>query len=233
MPGLKSVKCKYFIKRQFRKLIQAYLRNIIIMKITILGAGNIGLAAGTKWTQKGHEVVFGVRDPQSQKAWNALNIGAKVYTFQEALETAEVVLIALPFGVVDEVIKSIDIDWDNKIIIDATNPISSGTEPFESAAEAITAWTSNADVVKAFNTTGVTNMQNPIYHDKPINTFICGDEPASKKIVKQLAEDLGFSVVDVGGLENAVLLENLAKLWVTMAYKLGKGPHFAFTIVER
>lgn len=45
--------------------------------------------------------------------------------------------------------------------------------------------------------------------------------------------DLGFRVVDVGGSENAVLLENLAKLWVTMAYKLGKGPNFTFTIVER
>ncbi|MFN0275937.1 MAG: NADPH-dependent F420 reductase [Chitinophagales bacterium] len=203
------------------------------MKITILGAGNIGLAAGTKWTQCGHEVIFGVRDPQSQKAWNALNIGAKVMPFQEATVDAEVVLIAIPFGVADEVIKSIDVEWEGKIIIDATNPISATTEPFASAAEAITAWTSNGDVVKAFNTTGVMNMQNPNYNGKPIETFICGDEVASKKIVKQLAEDLGFRVVDVGGLENAVLLENLAKLWVTMAYKLGKGPNFAFTIAER
>lgn len=203
------------------------------MNITILGAGNIGLATGTKWKQAGHDVIFGVRDPQSQKAWNALNIGAKVMQFQQAIENAEIVFIALPFGVVDEVIKSIDVDWDGKIIIDATNPISTTTEPFESAAEAITAWTSNGDVVKAFNTTGVTNLQNPVYNGKAIETFICGDEPASKKIVTKLAEDLGLRVVDVGGLENAVMLENLAKLWVTMAYKLGRGPNFAFTIAER
>lgn len=203
------------------------------MNITILGAGNIGLAAGTKWKQAGHEVIFGVRDPQSQKAWNALNIGAKVKNFQEAIENAEIVFLALPFGVVDEVIKSIDVDWEGKIIIDATNPISATTEPFESAAEAITAWTSNGDVVKAFNTTGVMNLQNPVYNDKPIETFICGDEPASKKIVSQLAEDLGFRVVDVGGLENAFMIENLARLWITMAYKLGRGPNFAFTIAER
>jgi hypothetical protein len=203
------------------------------MKITILGAGNIGLAAGTRWTQAGHEVVFGVRDPQSQKAWNALNIGARVMSFQDALADAQIVMMALPFGVVDEVIKSIDVDWEGKIIIDATNPISASTEPFKSAAEAIAAWTSNGDVVKAFNTTGVMNMQNPQYNGKAIETFICGDEADSKKVVKQLAEDLGFRVVDVGGIENAVLLENLAKLWVTMAYKLGKGPNFAFTIAER
>jgi len=203
------------------------------MHITILGAGNIALAAGTKWKAKGHDITFGVRDPQSQKAWNAISIGAKVTTFQESMANAEVVLIALPFGVADEVIKSIDVDWDGKIIIDATNPVSVSTEPFESAAEAISAWTGNADVVKAFNTTGVANMINPIYNDQAIETFICGDDDASKKVVTALAEDLGFKVIDTGGLENAVMLENLAKLWITMAYKLGKGPNFAFTLVHR
>lgn len=203
------------------------------MRITILGAGNIGLAAGTKWKAKGHEITYGVRDPQSQKAWNAISIGAKVTTFQAAMENAEVVLVALPFGIADEVIKSIDVEWDGKIIIDATNPISAGTEPFDSAAEAISAWTGNADVVKAFNTTGVSNMINPEYNGKAIETFICGDDDAAKKVVSGLAEELGFKVIDIGDLENALLLENLAKLWVTMAYKLGKGPNFAFTIVER
>lgn len=203
------------------------------MHITILGAGNIGLAAGTKWKEKGHTITFGVRDPQSQKAWNAMNIGAEVKTFQEAMQGAEVVLIAVPFGVTDEVIKNINTDWDNKVIIDATNPISASTEPFDSAAEAIAAWTGNGNVVKAFNTTGVANMINPVYHGKAIETFICGDDADAKKVVHQLAEDLGFRVMDMGGLENAVLLENLAKLWVTTAYKLGKGPNFAFTVVER
>lgn len=203
------------------------------MHITILGAGNIGLAAGTKWKEKGHTVTFGVRDPQSQKSWNARNIGAEVKTFDEAMQGAEVVLIALPFGVTDEVIKNMQSDWDNKIIIDATNPISAGTEPFDSAAEAIAAWTGNSDVVKAFNTTGVGNLSNPVYHGKAIETFICGNDDAAKKVVTGLAEELGFRVVDLGNLENAVLLENLAKMWVTMAYKLGKGPNFAFTIAER
>lgn len=203
------------------------------MRIAILGAGNIGLAAGIKWMAKGHEVVFGVRDTQSQKAWNAINAGAKVIGFQEACDGAEVILIALPFAIVDDVIKSIDVEWEGKIIIDATNPISAGTDPFESAAEAIQAWTGNGDVIKAFNTTGAINLANPVYDGKPIETFICGENVNSKAVVTTLAEDLGFNVVDVGGLENAPMLESLAKLWVTMAYKLGKGPNFAFTIVTR
>ncbi|HMU69111.1 MAG TPA: NAD(P)-binding domain-containing protein [Chitinophagales bacterium] len=203
------------------------------MHITILGAGNIGLAAGKKWKDKGHSITFGVRDPESQKAWDARNIGAEVKPFQEAMQGAEVVLIAVPFGVTDEVIKNIQFDWDNVIIIDTTNPISASTEPFDSAAEAIAAWTGNGNVVKAFNTTGVGNMLNPIYNGTAIETFICGDDADAKKCVAGLAEDLGFRVMDMGGLQNAVLLENLAKMWVTAAYKLGKGPNFAFTVVQR
>lgn len=203
------------------------------MRIAILGAGNIGLAAGIKWLKKGHEITFGVRDTQSQKAWNAIETGAKVNGFQEACNDAEVILIALPFGIADDVIKAINIEWDDKIIIDATNPISIATDPFDSAAEAIQAWTGNDNIVKAFNTTGSANLSNPIYNGLPIETFICGNEKNSKEVVTQLAEELGFTVVDVGGLENAPMLESLANLWTTMAYKLGKGPNFAFTIVTR
>lgn len=203
------------------------------MRIAILGAGNIGLAAGIKWLKKEHEVVFGVRDTQSQKAWNAMETGAKVTGFQDACNGAEVVLIALPFGIVDDVIKAIDVDWDNKIIIDATNPVSASTEPFDSATEAIQAWTGSENVIKAFNTTGSANLINPVYYGTAIETFICGNDKDSKAVVTKLAEDLGFKVVDVGGVENAPLLESLAKLWITMAYKLGKGPNFALTIVTR
>ena len=37
------------------------------MKISVLGAGNIGGTLGGKWAAKGHDVVFGVRDPQADK----------------------------------------------------------------------------------------------------------------------------------------------------------------------
>src|ERR1700692_630046 len=33
-----------------------------IMKIGILGAGNVGGALGAGWGKRGHEIVFGVRD---------------------------------------------------------------------------------------------------------------------------------------------------------------------------
>ncbi len=32
------------------------------MDIAVIGAGNVGGTLGTRWSQKGHRVIFGVRD---------------------------------------------------------------------------------------------------------------------------------------------------------------------------
>ena len=37
------------------------------MKIAIITAGNVGGTLGTRWVQKGHPVVFGVKNPQDDK----------------------------------------------------------------------------------------------------------------------------------------------------------------------
>jgi 8-hydroxy-5-deazaflavin:NADPH oxidoreductase len=37
------------------------------MKIAILGAGNVGGTLGAAWANRGHEVVFGVRDAADPK----------------------------------------------------------------------------------------------------------------------------------------------------------------------
>ena len=38
------------------------------MEIAIIGAGNVGTTLGNAWIKRGHEVAFGVRDPESAKA---------------------------------------------------------------------------------------------------------------------------------------------------------------------
>ncbi len=42
------------------------------MRIAILGAGNVGGGLGKAFAAVGHEVVFGVRDPESTKTLAAL-----------------------------------------------------------------------------------------------------------------------------------------------------------------
>jgi predicted dinucleotide-binding enzyme len=90
-----------------------------------------------------------------------------------------------------------------------------------------------ARVVNAFNTTGWPNMANPLYGTQPATMFICGDDAEAKATVAQLAEDLGFEVVDTGALTTARWLEPLAMLWIHPCVGLGWGPEFAFKILRR
>jgi len=47
-----------------------------------------------------------------------------------------------------------------------------------------------------------------------------------------LAADIGFEVIDVGGLESSALLENLAALWIHML-RSGMGRDMAFKLLRK
>ncbi|MEO8970984.1 MAG: NAD(P)-binding domain-containing protein, partial [Ktedonobacteraceae bacterium] len=68
--------------------------------IAILGAGNIGGTLGRKWVAVGHRVVFGVNNPQGEKARKLrsdLGDRATITTTAEALATnPDVVVLAIP-----------------------------------------------------------------------------------------------------------------------------------------
>lgn len=207
------------------------------MQIAIMGTGNVGRALGAGWVRAGHQVVYGSREPQSEKA-QALQAetGATVAAFQAALNGADVVVLAVPWAAVSELLPQLS-GWDGKVLIDATNPIAPGlrsaAEAGRSGAQLVAALAPGARVVKAFNTTGAENMRNPIYHGEPTTMFIAGDDGAARATVAQLATDLGFDVADVGSLETAGLLEALALVWIRLATVQRQGRDIALRLVRR
>ncbi len=209
------------------------------MKIAIIGTGNVGSALGKGWASKGHQILFGTRQPESEKVQKLLaEVGERgtAVSIPNAIQQADIVVLATPWNVVGQVVQSVA-DWQGKIVIDATNPIAPGFQLAvgytTSAAEQLAAYLPGAHVVKAFNTTGAENMADPLYDGDPITMFICGDDPEAKATVTQLAEALGFDVADVGDLETARLIEPLALVWINLAIKQGLGRNIAFKLVRR
>lgn len=210
------------------------------MEIAIIGAGNVGSALGKGWAAKGHSIVYGVRDPDAPKLRDVLSASdekARAASVAEAASSAPVVVLATPWSAVEDALSAAG-DLSGKILVDATNPLRPGLDglavgPGTSAAEQIAQRADGASVVKAFNTTGSGNMEDPLYHGEPITMFICGDSEDAKRTVGQLASDLGFNVVDAGALVAARHLESLALFWVHLAYKMGMGRNFAFRLVQR
>ena len=208
------------------------------MIIAVLGTGNVGAALGKRWTANGHTILFGSRDPQSEKVSLLLQAAgplASAHSPAEAAARAAVILLATPFHSTQEYLAHLNVN--GKILIDATNPLGEGMKlivwPDSSAAEQIAGWAVGARVVKAFNCTGSGNMTNPDYGGVKPAMLFCGDDLDAKAVVSQLAAETGFEPVDSGPLNSARLLEALAGLWVNLAYRQGLGPNQAFALLRR
>lgn len=212
------------------------------MKIAIIGAGNVGGALGTNWAQKGHDIVFGVRDPKSEKTQALLRtIGAKARagTVAEAAASADVIVLSTPWPATEAAIRAMG-SLKGKIVLDATNPLTRGPDGIGleighaiSGGEKVQGWAVGASVFKTLNTTGFGNMANPVIKGVKSVMFVAGDDAAAKPKVITLVGDLGFEVIDAGPLRNARLLEAHAMLWIDLALVRGQGRDFAFGILRR
>ena len=120
------------------------------MKIAVIGTGNVGQALGVTWAQKGHEVIFATRDPESEKVREVLaRAGEKTVAMSTgvAVAAATVIILATPWNAVESVLNTIP-DWSGKILVDATNPIAPGLKLAvsgdSSGAELVASWAAGA-----------------------------------------------------------------------------------------
>ncbi|HEY1365448.1 MAG TPA: NADPH-dependent F420 reductase [Xanthobacteraceae bacterium] len=207
------------------------------MRIAIIGAGSVGGALGRAWLEHGEDVVWGLRNPDDPK-YSGLP-RARTRPPADAVEGAEVVVIATPWSATESAIKSLG-SLAGKILIDCTNPLGMGPDGVQlmlgfdtSAGERVAGWAPGAFVVKTLNTTGAGNMAKAA--DYPIKPMmpVAGDHAAGKAAVMGLVGKLGFEPVDAGPLKNARLLEPLAMVWIDQAMKRGRGRDFAFALLAR
>jgi predicted dinucleotide-binding enzyme len=199
-----------------------------VMRIAIIGAGNVGGGLGAGLTAAGHEVAFGVRDPSSEKAQSATAgaAGSSAMTPAEAAEGADVVIVALRWDAVAGAIKDIP-DLPGRVVIDSMNRF--GGDPSRSTAEDLAEILPQARVVKAFNTIGFENFTTARSRRNKAVMFIAGDHPEANAIAASLATDLGFQPEDVGSLTNAKPLEEMVKIWLALAERHGRSIGFALT----
>jgi NADPH-dependent F420 reductase len=214
------------------------------MKIAVIGAGNVGGTLGKRWARAGHELAFGARHPGEAKLAALVRDSgpsARAASVPEATRAAAVVLLAVPWESARAALAAAG-DLRGKVLIDATNPVPLTPEGLRqglvighttSGGEQVARWADGARVVKAFNTTGWQNMADPVYGSQRLSMLLCGDDAEAKKVVADLARQLGFEPVDVGPLRSARYLEAVAMLWIDMAILRGFGTNFGFQVVKR
>ncbi|HIF30294.1 MAG TPA: F420-dependent NADP oxidoreductase [Planctomycetaceae bacterium] len=210
------------------------------VKIGVLGTGFVGGTLGRRWAEAGHQVWFGSRDPDGDKAQTLLAncpANTRVTSWIDAVEQADVILLALPWSSVEDILKQLDGALDGKILIDCVNPLNSTFSGLElgftsSAAEEIAQWAPRSRVVKAFNTLSAAVMADPMFDGVKAAVFYCGDDAPALEVVGQLANDLDFDAIVAGPLQNARYLEPFSMLYIHLAMN-GWGSQCAFQVLTR
>lgn len=214
------------------------------MKISIYGTGIVGKVLGKAYAERGHAVVMGTRDsnsPNSQAAAQAA--GVPLLSFAEAAAFGEVIILATKWdgGATENAINLAGAAaFAGKIVMDAVNPLrftASGLEltvgTTDSAGEQIQRLLPAANVVKAFNMIGAGHMVNPTFVGGDPDMYICGNDDAAKATVRSLIAELGWrSVIDMGDIRAARMLEALAQMWIVQGMRTGKWSH-AFKLLQQ
>lgn len=196
--------------------------------ISIIGAGNMATAIGTRAVEHGHTVEFMSRDSaKAQALAERIGEGASVGTFG-ARPAGDIVIVAVLYGGAVDVITHYGDALDGKILIDITNPFNADgsglvTTAGNSVSQQISAVApESAHVVKAFNTI----FGGVIAQGRPLDVFVAGDADA-KAAVAAFLESLDMRPLDAGGLEMTHALEWAGILLVGVA-RNGAGFDIAF-----
>ena len=208
------------------------------MNIAVIGIGNVGRTLGRRWVEAGHQITFGVRNPDDPKRLaQAQAAKAPLVSIAEAAANAEVVVLAVPWPAVNDAIAAAG-NLSGKVLLDCTNPLKGDLSGLEvgldtSAGEQVAQAARGALVVKIFNTTGAGNMADPHYGNVRLTMLYAGDDAQANATAARLAQDIGFDPICVGPLSASRLLEPLALAWIRLAYSEHLGTDFAFNVIRR
>jgi 8-hydroxy-5-deazaflavin:NADPH oxidoreductase len=206
------------------------------MKVTIIGAGNMGRGIGTRAVAGGHDVQIVDRDPEEAKTLaEELGGSAKGSGPDDPIE-GDVVVFAIYYPQ-EQALSQYGDQLGGKVVVDISNPVNTetwdelATPPNTSSAEEMAARLSDSRIVKAFNTTFAPTLVKGEVGGQQLDVLIAGDDEPAKQQVRELAESGGLNVIDVGPLRRAQQLEQAGFLHVKLQEPLGSGFGSALKVV--
>lgn len=187
------------------------------MKIGVIGAGMIGATLGPLWMRAGHAVRLATRHPERVQIEGALS-----QSVAQVTQWAEVLLLAVPLGAVNDVASAAGAGFGGKVVLDACNPLPhrdpQAAQEIKTAGTGWGRWVAQklptARVVKAFNTVYFQQLRSAAGSGASAPGIpLAGDDAAALAVAEQLVEDAGFEPVTVGPLNAVTRFEVGTPLW--------------------
>ncbi len=173
--------------------------------VSIIGTGNMGQAIAGVVSKGGNTVeLLGATDTSKPV-------------------TGEVVVLAVPYGAVADIVAQRGEQLAGKVVVDITNPVNFETfdslvVPADASATAeIAAALPQSRVVKAFNTTFAATLASGTVGDLPTTVLIAGDDAAAKSLLAEVVTAGGLRAIDAGTSRRARELEAFGFLQITLA----------------
>ncbi len=194
------------------------------MNVTIIGAGNMGNGIGTRIVAGGHNLE--IIDKDSEKAKEAAEKLGENAKAANAVN-GEVVVLALPYPVIPDVIEEYKDQLSGKIVVDISNPVDFDTfeliPPSDSsgAEEIGKLLPADSKLVKAFNTTFAGTLLDGEVDGEKLDVFIASDNKEAGETIVELADDGGLRGIYVGPLKMAGILEGMQLIQMSLQEKLG------------
>lgn len=189
--------------------------------VAVIGTGDMGDSFGPRLAALGYRVVYGSRNPESDKVVALVEktgYGATATTQKQAAQQADILLLAIPWPAMEKVAQNLG-DLKGKVVIDMSWPPSDYAEDGysritidTSAAELIQGWNPDAMVVKAFLTVWSHVIDDPSTAGGPVSIPIASDHRYAKEKTAQMVADLGLHPADAGPLRYARNIEALTEL---------------------
>jgi 8-hydroxy-5-deazaflavin:NADPH oxidoreductase len=207
-----------------------------VSTISIIGSGGMAAAIGGLAAKAGHTVEVMSRDAAKARALaKQVGAGATTGTFGAA-PAGDIVILAVPYAVVLDVVKQYGERLGGKLLVDITNPISSDFTGFVTpedsfgAQQIAKAAPASADIVKAFNTQSSHVLAAGPVEGHPLDVFIAGDDAQAKARVSAFIESLGLRPMDVGQLPMARTMEHACMLWLGLMTHSIKHTNFSIGV---
>jgi 8-hydroxy-5-deazaflavin:NADPH oxidoreductase len=188
------------------------------MKTAVIGLGNIGSRVARNLTSGGESVIVSERKvAKAQELAAKLGGKAQDMSVEDALKNSDIVILAIMFQAIKDLIAEHRDELAGKIIVDPSNPIAPDGKggfkkiiPADQSSGMIIAGVvpQGVKVVKAFGTLGAESLGSAANRSpERAVLFYATDDPEAGKAVAKLITASGFDPVSIGGIDQSIRIE--------------------------
>ena len=186
--------------------------------VAIIGAGNIGKIVAAN-LQKGNRPVL-LADRNLAKATaiaTTLGSGVRPVELETAIREADIILLAVYFNAIKELLGRYATQLRGKVLIDPSNPIAPDDKggfvkiigASESAGKILSGiLPKGVTLVKAFGTLSAASLSGAAHRQpEPAVLFYASDDRGIDPTIEALIHDSGFAAQRVGGIDQSIRIE--------------------------